>query len=165
MIIGAGLCGLHAASRLHDAGHSILVLEKSRGLGGRAATRRWENHPVDHGAQFFTAKNPLFASQVNHWKDSGICHEWTRGFHRFSRGKLHDPEERSHPRYACRAGVSSLGCSLGSAISDHVLCNSKVNELIAKNAHWEAKLENGNILRSRSLLLTPPPQLKAALYS
>ena len=60
LIVGAGLCGLHAATRLQAAGRSVLVLEKSRGLGGRAATRRWNNRPVDHGAQFFTAKNPEF---------------------------------------------------------------------------------------------------------
>ena len=108
LIVGAGLCGLHAATRLQAAGRSVLVLEKSRGLGGRAATRRWNNRPVDHGAQFFTAKNPEFVAQVARWLESGVCHEWTRGLHRFSGGQLHEPTDHSHPRYACRSGMAAL---------------------------------------------------------
>ena len=39
-IIGAGIAGLRAAETLRKAGLDVVVLEKSRGLGGRAATRR-----------------------------------------------------------------------------------------------------------------------------
>ena len=53
LLLGAGLSGLKAARDLHAAGKSVLVLDKGRGVGGRAATRRWDGTPVDHGAQFF----------------------------------------------------------------------------------------------------------------
>lgn len=51
MIIGAGLAGLTCGQELQRAGYGVLILEKSRGLGGRMATRRigadgW----LDHGA-------------------------------------------------------------------------------------------------------------------
>lgn len=49
-IIGAGLAGLSAARALTAAGHTPVVFEKSRGLGGRLATRRTEFGPIDHGA-------------------------------------------------------------------------------------------------------------------
>ncbi|HIP78813.1 MAG TPA: FAD-binding protein, partial [Kiloniellaceae bacterium] len=39
-VIGAGLAGLLCARRLQDAGLHPVVFEKSRGLGGRLATRR-----------------------------------------------------------------------------------------------------------------------------
>lgn len=165
IIVGAGLSGLHAAIRLRNAGRAVLVLEKSRGLGGRAATRRWNNRPVDHGAQFFTAKSPAFAEQVGRWEKSGICHEWTRGFHRFAGGKLLEPTEDSHPRYTCRAGMSSLGRALGEPLGDIVQRNAKVIRLLSAGGRWEATLEDGRILRSRGLLLTAPPAQSGALLA
>jgi renalase len=59
-IIGAGIAGISAARRLHDAGHRVVVFEKSRGFGGRCATKRWNGHLVDHGAQYFTIRSPEF---------------------------------------------------------------------------------------------------------
>ncbi len=59
-IIGAGLAGLGAAGRLSTRGFSVCLFEKSRGLGGRCATRRWEGRLVDHGAQYFTMRHPDF---------------------------------------------------------------------------------------------------------
>ena len=38
-IIGAGLAGLTCAQQLHQAGYRVVIVEKSRGVGGRVATR------------------------------------------------------------------------------------------------------------------------------
>lgn len=48
-VIGAGIAGLVAARDLRGAGHEVVVLEKSRGVGGRMAARRVEGTVVDHG--------------------------------------------------------------------------------------------------------------------
>jgi renalase len=57
-IIGAGMAGVSAGSRLADHGNGVTVLEKSRSGGGSCATKWWERHIVDHGAQYFTIRNP-----------------------------------------------------------------------------------------------------------
>lgn len=49
-VIGAGLTGLVVARRLREARVPVTVFEKSRGLGGRLATRRTEHGDFDHGA-------------------------------------------------------------------------------------------------------------------
>jgi predicted NAD/FAD-dependent oxidoreductase len=49
-IVGAGLCGLAAAADLVAAGREVAVFDKSRGIGGRLATRRVDAMSFDHGA-------------------------------------------------------------------------------------------------------------------
>lgn len=63
-IIGAGLSGIGAANTLQAAGCRVVVFEKSRGWGGRCATKRWGAHVVDHGAQYFTMREPAFRNLV-----------------------------------------------------------------------------------------------------
>ncbi|MBD3256947.1 FAD-dependent oxidoreductase, partial [candidate division GN15 bacterium] len=38
VVVGAGAAGLTCARRIADAGMSVLVLDKGRGVGGRMAT-------------------------------------------------------------------------------------------------------------------------------
>ena len=63
-VIGAGMAGIGAARLLADAGCRVVVFDKSRGLGGRCATKRWEGHSVDHGAQYFTMRDADFSQAV-----------------------------------------------------------------------------------------------------
>ena len=41
------------------------ILEKSRSYGGRCATRRWGEHIVDHGAQYFTVSEQRFRDELD----------------------------------------------------------------------------------------------------
>jgi len=52
VIIGAGISGLICAEGLQTMGFQVLVLDKSRGIGGRLATRRLHNTCVDHGLPY-----------------------------------------------------------------------------------------------------------------
>ncbi|HOX66370.1 MAG TPA: NAD(P)-binding protein [Burkholderiaceae bacterium] len=70
-VIGAGIAGLTAASGLLAGGWSVTLFEKSRGAGGRCATRRSEAGAFDHGAPGFTATTDSFRAQVSRWRDSG----------------------------------------------------------------------------------------------
>lgn len=63
-VIGAGMAGIGAARVLADAGFRVVVFDKSRGLGGRCATKRWEGHSVDHGVQYFTMRDANFSQVV-----------------------------------------------------------------------------------------------------
>ena len=63
-VIGAGLSGLVCARVLSKAGHQVTVLEKSRSLGGRCATRKFGDHVVDHGLQYFTLRDPQIRKEL-----------------------------------------------------------------------------------------------------
>lgn len=78
-IIGAGMAGLAAARRLKAAGVEPTVFDKSRGLGGRMATRRVDGLQFDHGAQYFTARGPRFSALVEEWCAQRTVGEWFDG--------------------------------------------------------------------------------------
>ncbi len=80
-IVGAGIAGLAAARVLREAGHACTVFDKSRGLGGRMATRRVDRMQFDHGAQFFTARGPRFRALVAEWCAQGKAAPWFEDAH------------------------------------------------------------------------------------
>lgn len=79
-IIGAGISGLSCAARLSAQGAKCVVFDKGRGPGGRMATRRVNLDErvlrFDHGAQFFTARDPRFAEKVRQWQNEGAAARW-----------------------------------------------------------------------------------------
>ncbi len=75
-IIGAGLAGLSCAQALESQGCRVQVFEKSRGVGGRMSTRQFEAWACDHGAQYFTARDPAFKHQVEIWQKTGAAALW-----------------------------------------------------------------------------------------
>lgn len=80
LIIGGGMAGLSAARAFVAAGAEVTVLDKGRGPGGRMAARRTEiaRAPVsfDHGAQYFTARDPAFREAVAMWEAAGVAARW-----------------------------------------------------------------------------------------
>ena len=81
-IVGAGIAGLAAAGELVRAGRQVVVLEKSRGIGGRMATRRIGGATCDHGAQFFTVRGAEFGGIVTAAESAGAVRPWCEGFGR-----------------------------------------------------------------------------------
>ena len=60
-VIGTGISGTFAALYLKKFGISnIAMFDKSRGLGGRFATRRVEDGKFDHGAQYLNIEPVKF---------------------------------------------------------------------------------------------------------
>jgi predicted NAD/FAD-dependent oxidoreductase len=84
-VIGAGIAGAACAHALTLAGHAVHVFDKSRGPGGRLATRRvdWidrqgQGHttPLDHGAVGITARSAAFRSFIDHAASAGHMASW-----------------------------------------------------------------------------------------
>ncbi len=63
-VVGAGLAGVTAALALQEAGYAVVVFDKSRGFGGRLATRRGEGFAIDHGAAAAHGAAPGFAAAM-----------------------------------------------------------------------------------------------------
>lgn len=75
-IIGAGMAGLSCAMALQQAGFVVTLFEKSRGVSGRLSTRVTDAWQCDHGAQYFTARDPLFDAEVQRWVAQDVARVW-----------------------------------------------------------------------------------------
>ncbi len=155
LIIGAGIAGLAAAGALREAGAQVRVLEKSRGLGGRAATRGLHGVRVDHGAQFFTVRDERFRRRVDAWLASGDVAVWTHGVPTWSQADgWRAPDPGGHPRYVCPEGMSALGRLLGAGAE--VERSARVTAVRRENGVWSVTLDDATVRTARSLILTPP---------
>jgi renalase len=109
VIVGAGIAGLSAAAELVANGWRVLVLEKSRGVGGRMATRRVGEAVYDHGAQFFTVRGPAFGGMVAEAHEAGSVARWCEGF---SQAASIDatvmPATDGHARWRGMSGMTDL---------------------------------------------------------
>jgi len=117
-VIGAGIAGLAAASALQEHGHRVRVFEKSRGPGGRSATRRVDHLHFDHGAAYFTASEPAFRDAVSGWRACGTIDAWTPETARVVQGALRPATDRRE-RFVAVPGMSALGRHLGAGMSIH----------------------------------------------
>ncbi|NEQ40523.1 MAG: FAD-dependent oxidoreductase [Okeania sp. SIO3I5] len=67
-VIGAGMAGLICAQELQKAGYSVVVLEKSRGVGGRMATRRVSGSRADHGVRYLEPTGTFLQQLIHNLK-------------------------------------------------------------------------------------------------
>jgi renalase len=123
-VIGAGIAGLVCAQQLSQAGYSVIVVEKSRGLGGRLATRRLHGTLADHGACYLKPKGELLERFVEILRDRHILEVWTDEVYELTTGALlSEPKNRS-PRYVAPGGMSAIAKSLAPGLE--ILLNQRV---------------------------------------
>ncbi len=155
LIIGAGISGLLSATELTKSRHSVLVLDKGRGYGGRMATRRMAGTRLDHGAQYFTVRDKRFQSYVDEWLAAGIVQEWFR----------HLPKDRNpggYPRYCGIEGMTDAPKYLARKLD--IRRSEQVAKLERDGKRWIAHSQSGNTFAGEHLLLTAPlPQALALL--
>ena len=107
-IIGAGMAGIAAARALNRNGHKLALFDKSRGIGGRLATRRSDTWRFDHGCPHFLAKDDRFQGFLDDLKRADILSDWQAG------GRIGQPGMSA----AARAALGSLPVTGQAEITD-----------------------------------------------
>ncbi|MDY7019879.1 MAG: FAD-dependent oxidoreductase [Cyanobacteriota bacterium] len=137
-IIGAGLAGLTAAQMLKKAGYSTIVLEKSRGVGGRCATRRISGSRVDHGARYLETTGEKTQYLIEQLKTANLLERWTDTIYEFRNDRLQPL--LAQPCYTLPNGMNSIGKFLAEGLE--IWCNRRVQILTpTSDKNWHLTLE------------------------
>lgn len=139
IIVGGGLAGIMAANTLKEAGITdVLIVEKSKSVGGRLATRRIEEGKVDHGCQFFTSFTEPFQKYALIWQKNGWIKKWFGG---------------THPRYFSVYGMNSLAKMLAEGLNTKL--NTKVLS-VHEEEHGFKLITDQEELQAKAMILTAP---------
>ncbi len=147
LIIGAGISGLLCATELQQRGLTVRVLDKGRGLGGRMATRRMAGGRLDHGAQYFTVRDPRLQAYVDQWIEAGILKEWFRHL-------PEDAQPEGYPRYCGIEGMTDVPKYLAKSLD--VQTSQQVTELARDTDLWMARTTSGDTFLAHHLVITAP---------
>ncbi len=161
LVVGAGLAGLTAARRLSESNVRVVILEASDEVGGRLATIPVGDGWADAGAQFFTVREPKFASVAGQWLAEGLVFEWSRGW---SDGSLDASSTDSYPRYVARGGFGCLAQHLAKEVD--VRHPIRVVSINYTDNEWKLRDGADEVWSSKGVILTPPvPQTLTLLDS
>jgi len=161
-VIGAGIAGLAAARALHDAGREVIVFDKARGVGGRMSTRRASGRRIDHGAQYFTARDPAFQREVDIWEQRGVIERWPQTLVRITEQEAY-PLVDGQARYRGAPGMNEVCRHLADHLSVRV--NSRIKTMACGAEGWELRDADGDWLGPFSdvILSVPAAQARALL--
>lgn len=162
LVLGAGVSGLACAGALAREGAVVAALDKGRGVGGRAATRRLDGQPVDHGVPFLHGRDPGFlaaldavpATRVEGWptRISGT-------------GPPCNPAafdgRRPARRLAFAEGLTALPKALAAGLD--LRTGRRARRLDREGAGWSVEDEAGELHRASALVLALPVEQAAAL--
>jgi hypothetical protein len=125
IVVGAGIAGLACARELLDAGVPARVIERGRVVGGRLASRRFDDRYADIGAAYLTADDPAFQGLLDTWRIAGLARPWTDTF------RVHDGAGVSSTtgpvRWCAPGGLRSLAEDLARELE--VALRQEVTEL------------------------------------
>ncbi|PSN11705.1 FAD-dependent oxidoreductase, partial [filamentous cyanobacterium CCP5] len=162
IVVGAGLAGLFCARSLHRQGYRVLVLEKSRGLGGRLATRRVEAVPVDHGCRFLQPMTPLLTTLIAELEAQGVLAPWQPSLYGLlgAEGQL-SPQASGPPLFIAPTGMTAIAKHLGKDLE--IQRQTRAIALTLTPDHqWQVTVESADaqpVGPARSVVLAiPAPQ-------
>lgn len=162
-VVGAGLAGLVVARRLQTLA-DVTVFEKSRGAGGRIATRYAGDFEFDHGAQFFTARTDAFRTFLQPLIDDGAVASWPAKFAEFDRSSIKTMRswDEDYPHYVGAPRMNSIGKFLAANLN--IAFEKAVTGVTRDSKGWTVSDSAGT--RSGPfdwLVLTPPAAQTAVL--
>lgn len=160
-IVGAGVAGLAAGRTLQQAGFEVVLFEKSRGPGGRLATRRVGDFTFDTGATSIAPRGLGIERVMLQELDTTELVEVQKPIytHVNLRSMPGDAARNKIPRYTYRPGNNHLAKLLAKDLD--VRSNTTVDHLGRSGSKFEVEGQEFD-----RVILTPPiPQASLLLWS
>jgi renalase len=146
VVVGAGLAGLVCAQALQQRGYRVVVVEKSRGLGGRLATRRLPQGFADHGVRYLENQGDLSQQLIQVLLNQSVIHPWTT--------------EENIQRYASPNGITAAAKVLANGLT---IARGQRVQSVAFDRLWDLTLEPvdqpmPNVVAKSLVMAIPAPQ-------
>ena len=145
-VIGAGIAGLTCAQQLHQAGYNTVVVDKSRGVGGRAATRRVNGIRADHGLRYLERLGDRVEELIEVLRSRNILQLWYES-------------ESNIPRYVAPDGMSAIAKFLTTNLE--IKLNHRVESITLNTDNiWHLNFEatTETLTASSVVVAIPAPQ-------
>ncbi len=141
-VVGAGIAGLRAAALISPHAR-VVVFEKSRGFGGRLATRRAGAFSFDHGAPYFRARDPEFVAYLADLAARGIVAPWRARFAEIdgARIDMRATWDEADAHYVGVPGMSAVGRHMAEGLD--VRRETRIVATLADDAGWGLESEGG----------------------
>ncbi len=163
-IIGAGMSGLTAAHTLTKHGYSVIIYEKSRGVGGRVTTRRVDDWRIDHGAQVINMPDEATTALLrrNPMPIRLTAPVWVFDQHNtISPG---NPDTNALPRWCWHDGIVTPARALATGLD--IRTQVTVHHIEPHNGGYRLFNDDGQrIGRADAVVLTPPAPQTAAILA
>jgi renalase len=174
-IVGAGIAGLSAARALVADGHEAIVFERATHPGGRVATRFIGSVELprmgtvdlafDHGAQYFTARDPRFISLVDALLHERAVARWTGRIVAFD-DEGWEEIEKGTERHVAVPSMSALGAHLSRGLT--MRCGVRVARLETMGTPpraWRLHARDNEFVGEfdRVILALPPVETRTLL--
>lgn len=150
------MAGLAAGEYLNSKGFVTKIFEKSRGFGGRSATRRENALQFDHGAQYFTVQHEAFRKKVEQWIKQDVVRIWDGKIVSIKNGSIHAINETS-VRYVGVPGMNAMAKALAEALD--IACPIRVQSIQRKDKRWQIYDDEDHLLGEFDIvIITVPPR-------
>nr|WP_298416091.1 FAD-dependent oxidoreductase [uncultured Halomonas sp.] len=161
-IIGGGISGLACARALIRHGHQVHLFEKSRGPGGRLASRRAPSATFDLGAQYFTARSPEFQRELETWQQANVIAAWPRSLWVCDNGEWQCKQD-DQIRWVGTPRMSALTRHLSQDLDLHTQC--RIEHLHREESIWWLQDDQGfrHGPFGQVILAIPAPQAQPLL--
>ena len=156
-VVGAGLAGLSFAHFLNHRA-DLTLFEKSRGVGGRLASRRNGDFEFDHGAQFFTCRSDTLRALLDDEEYSNAVSIWSPKVMSLCQGEKPFKRDWFEPHYVGNPTMTALPKRL--ALDVDVRLETRVEAMSKSSDGWQLIAESGETLGTYDWVVAamPAPQ-------
>jgi len=165
-IVGAGVAGVGLAYGLRETPVDVTILEKSRGVGGRAATRRKHGCRYDHGANYIKDSDDRTTQLVRSLGEEGLINisepVWTFD----ASGEITPGDRQETHKWSWEAGITQFAKRLLAKTDATLNTTTRVDSLARDADVWTLTDTDGvDHGPFDAVVLTPPAPQTAELLA
>jgi predicted NAD/FAD-dependent oxidoreductase len=140
----------------------VVLFDKSRGVGGRVASRRADPGLVfNHGLQYLRGATVEFAEQLQAWCDLGVIREWNGSLVRLPLSGHPIPVQAPFKRFVCDSAATALPKYLSNGMT--IRTNITIRRVERSNDGWRLFNTEAEGPFDRLVIAVPPQQAIALL--